>query len=420
MSKLTGGLNLYQGIGFLVSTLLGSGVFIVPSMVASITGHISWLPWLLMTVLILPVIFVFSWLGKKYPHNAGTAHFVELAFGKTCSKSISLLYLAITPVGPPVVIITGANYLAFCFGLSELSGIYFALLMIAIIFIINFFNIAIAGRIQFLSVIVTTIILGLVIFSGFFTTLAYRTPSDSGAIATLSDIAQAMGVIFWCFVGIEAVTHIAPEFKNPKKDFPLTIYISVFIVVLLYSLLCYSVLNFHAYGTEAKNISSLPFIIQQNFGRKGAILIGFMGFITCLGAVNLYILSLARLLVSLSKDKVLPAIFSHQNQSNVPVISTITVILVVLCTVLLKSEFKFTLQNLITCADGVFSLIYLASSLAAFKLMPHRKKILGFTASLFCLVVTFCLGREMIYASIIFTIGLLFPMVKKIPLYTHN
>lgn len=405
MSRLGGELRLHQGIGFLISTLLGSGVFIVPAIVASITGYYSWISWLGMTVLALPVLFVFSWLGKKYPHDAGTAHFVKCAFGDRLSRCISILYLSVIPVGPPVVIITGANYLSFCIGMNSHAVMYLSFFMISIIFIINFFKISITGNIQFFITVVTAGILGLVIYSGLFLNEAKFMFFDDTTV-NLDKIAKSMSVIFWCFVGIEAVAHIAPEFKNPDRDFPLTVYVSIGIVVLLYALLCYSALFFSAFGNEEKNMSSLPIIINQSLGRFGASIIGFVGFMTCLGAVNLYVVSFARLLASLSDDGIITLLFSKKNRNGMPIIAMSCVLLLILTTVILKYTLTFGIETIIGCANGVFIMIYIAASLSAIKLLPEQYKIFGSVASVFCVIIAACLREDMIYACTVLGMSL--------------
>ncbi|MFD2234410.1 L-methionine/branched-chain amino acid transporter [Phaeospirillum tilakii] len=406
MSDAKGGLRLHQGIGFLISALLGSGVFIVPAIVASISGYYSWLPWVAMTVLMLPVLFVFSWLGKAHPHAAGTAHFVRLAFGDRISRSISILYLSVIPVGPPVLIVTGASYLAFCFGLDLSSVPYLCFVMLGLILAINFFHISMVGNIQFALTAITALILGLVIYAGLFVNETGFRVFDEGARFDLIETARSMGVIFWCFVGIEAVAHIAPDFRNPERDFPRTVSISILVTILLYGLLCYSVLNYAAFGSEEKNIASLPTVISQSFGAAGSRVIGFVGFVTCLGAVNLYIVSFARLLTSLSEEGAIPRLFSTRNDGDSPIVAILLVVMVIALTIVLKFSCDIKIEKLLSSANGIFISIYLMASLSSLRLLPKRNRPLGVVASAVCLLVAVCLWSEMIYAAAVLALSL--------------
>ncbi|WP_099203469.1 amino acid permease [Miniphocaeibacter massiliensis] len=89
MENLKATLSMRQGIGILVSTLLGSGIFIVPAMIASEVGILSIFCWILIIILMIPIAITFGDLGAKYPNASGAAFFVESAFGKGIGKAIS-------------------------------------------------------------------------------------------------------------------------------------------------------------------------------------------------------------------------------------------------------------------------------------------------------------------------------------------
>jgi len=79
-------LSLTQGIATIVITLLGSGVFIVPSISATYSGWAALIVWFLIAVMILPVAFVFGKLGKMYPSAGGSATFIGKALTKNLKK----------------------------------------------------------------------------------------------------------------------------------------------------------------------------------------------------------------------------------------------------------------------------------------------------------------------------------------------
>ncbi|MFC6670470.1 hypothetical protein [Marinobacterium aestuariivivens] len=71
MSRLTQELSLLQGIGLLTTSLLGTGIFIVPAVAASLAGQASLWAWPLLILLVLPIAFTFAQLGRRYPHAGG-------------------------------------------------------------------------------------------------------------------------------------------------------------------------------------------------------------------------------------------------------------------------------------------------------------------------------------------------------------
>ncbi|MCP5077516.1 MAG: amino acid permease, partial [Psychromonas sp.] len=155
MSTYNQSISVTHGVGMLVSALLGSGVFIIPAIAASVAGEWSLLAWLIMGLLILPIVFTFAALGKKHPHAGGTAYFVQLAFGDKAARIVSWLFIWVVALGAPVIIITGANFLvnalvAVGVVVASTQKILFfcAMLMLCLLLLFNLFGLKTAAIIQ--------------------------------------------------------------------------------------------------------------------------------------------------------------------------------------------------------------------------------------------------------------------------------
>ena len=86
MSGLKKDLGLWQGMGLLATSLLGTGIFVVPATAASLAGGASLWAWVLLIVLVLPIAFTFARLGRRYPHAGGAPHLIGLAFGNGAER----------------------------------------------------------------------------------------------------------------------------------------------------------------------------------------------------------------------------------------------------------------------------------------------------------------------------------------------
>ncbi|MEF1185059.1 amino acid permease, partial [Vibrio sinaloensis] len=111
MSELRKDITLISGIGQLSTTLLGTGLFMVPAIAAGIAGHFSLWAWLILFVAICPIALTFAQLGKRYPNAGGTAYFVRQAFNKRLEKSVAWLFVSVIPVGVPAAIALAAGFL---------------------------------------------------------------------------------------------------------------------------------------------------------------------------------------------------------------------------------------------------------------------------------------------------------------------
>ena len=128
-------------------------------------------------------------------------------------------------------------------------------------------------------------------------------------------ILGAAGVVFFAFIGFDAVSTAAQEAKNPKKDMPIGILGSLAICTLLYILFAYvltgiaSTQDFRTAGKEA----SVAYAIQTYMTGYGwlaklvtvAILAGFSSVILVM------LMGQSRVFYSMSRDGLVPKVFSE-------------------------------------------------------------------------------------------------------------
>jgi amino acid efflux transporter len=408
MSGLVKSLNVYQGTGILVSTLLGSGIFIIPAMAATIAGPRSLIAWALTIAAVLPVAFTFSALGVKHPHAGGTAFFIRKAYGERFDNLTSWLYLSVVPIGPPVVIVTGASYLGGVFGVSEATTLWISVAMIGVMFSMNVFGLRVAGFVQtVVSGLVVTLLLTIVI-------AAFA--RDPGLVARqlvvpassvdIPDIAQATSVIFWCFVGLEAIAHLSSEFRDVEVDFPRTIVASIAIVGTLCLLLSAVVLCYGAYGSERMNARYVTYLAERLFGRGGAYVVGVACFLTCFATVNLYLLSFSRLMFSMSRNGVIPQAFSRTSVRGVPLHALAPIFALVLATVVLKFALGVDLNSLVLYGNGIFVSLYLLAAVAGVALLRRTGRALALASVVVCGALLLFIGPRAFYAAIVCALSL--------------
>lgn len=102
-------LGVVQGVGLLSTSLLGTGVFAVPAIVAQLSGNDSLWAWPLLIVLVFPIAIGFAALGQHFPNAGGAAHFVNLAFGPCLAR---WLFLSVIPLGLPAALQIAAEFWA--------------------------------------------------------------------------------------------------------------------------------------------------------------------------------------------------------------------------------------------------------------------------------------------------------------------
>ncbi|XP_062003296.1 cationic amino acid transporter 4, vacuolar isoform X1 [Rosa rugosa] len=130
-------------------------------------------------------------------------------------------------------------------------------------------------------------------------------------------------VVFFSYIGFDSVTSTAEEVKNPQRDLPLGIAISLLICCILYMLLSVVITGLVPYYALDPDtpISS----VFAGYGVQWAVYIITTGAVTALSASLLgSILAQPRILMAMARDGLLPSFFSDINKNtHVPVKSTV-------------------------------------------------------------------------------------------------
>jgi APA family basic amino acid/polyamine antiporter len=123
------------------------------------------------------------------------------------------------------------------------------------------------------------------------------------------------GVVFFAFIGFDAVSTAAQESKNPQRDMPKGILLSLLICVVLYILFAHvlaGVANYKEFRTVGQE-ASITYVIDTYMKGYGwlstlvtiAILAGFSSVILVM------LMGQSRVFFSMSKDGLVPKVFSH-------------------------------------------------------------------------------------------------------------
>jgi len=130
----------------------------------------------------------------------------------------------------------------------------------------------------------------------------------------MTGILAGAGIVFFAFIGFDAVSTAAQEAKNPKKDMPIGLLVSLAVCTVLYILFSYvltGLANYKEFITQGKE-ASVAYAIRTYLPYQWlellvtiAILFGFSSVILVM------LLGQTRVFYSMSKDGLVPKIFSN-------------------------------------------------------------------------------------------------------------
>lgn len=213
----------------------------------------------------------------------------------------------------------------FAFALKEITGLdvpapVFSVGLTVILMLVNLKGVDMFAKIQdvvaFLligSLIVLGVVGALGIGSGEQVT---QQTTDASLLDGLSLSASA----FWLFIGVEFIIPIASEVKNPKKNIPVGMFLSLGVIAMIQIVMIIG-LNRYVLLDELANSDS-PHILYgvRLFGKFGQIWICIISILAAISTQNSVISSISKICQGMSKMNMLPEVFQKTNKSGAPVV----------------------------------------------------------------------------------------------------
>lgn len=406
-------LKLSQVTALYIGAVLGSGILIIPGLVAEISGPASLLAWGLMIVVVLPMALTMGLLSAKYPDAGGVSHFVSKAFNQHIGSLIGWFFLMSVVIGAPVLALTGAGYLCSALGLNDICRLFIAIAILSAGLITNYYGMKITGQIQVAVVLTIVAVLSVTILGGL-AHINYNNFVPFMPYGWLS-VGQAATILFWCFIGWEAISHISGEFKNPEKEAVNGAIIAAIVISIIYFLTAFVVVGTHSYGANISDVS-LMYIIKTYLGQNGAVIAGFAALFICLAPAIAYIGAASRLAYSLSVTGYAPKLLSNLSKKyNTPIggLGFLTICFTIL--ILIFSTRLISISTLIQIPNATFILTYLGGCAAGIILLKESR--FGVTVSIISLIFTttifIFLNWTLIYPLIITLLWFIFMIISK-------
>lgn len=403
-------ITLRHAVALYVSSVLGSGVLVLPGLAAKIAGPASLVAWILLSLGSYPFAYTFAMLSSRKPESGGVYAFTKESFGVHVATVTGWLFALWYITGAPAVVVIADSYLGYAFPLARLEVYLVASIVIVVPFIINYRGISFSNKVQ---VAVTISIIALLLSAIIATVGLVKEESFSPFLPHgFIPIGTAAALIFWSYLGYENVSNVAEEFRDPKRDFHRSIILSVILIGFLYTAVAFVTVGTLAYQAGG-SVAPFAAIFSNVLGNYGTIGTAFLAVFIIFGTANAYTTGMSRVIYVTAKDGGLPKQIYHLNEQGVPDRS----LLLLFCSSMLVLAayyfFNIDLEIALLIPSGGAILVYIIGSLAGIKLLKERgfRKSLPWISLVMSIVVLPFVGIWILGAVIVSLLALAYSLV---------
>lgn len=366
MTELRRTLGLWHGVGLYVGAVLGTGVLVLPAIAADTAGPASVLVWLGLVVLSAPLALTYAALARQRPDAGGFSDAIERAFGPRAGAVAGWLFLAQMPTGTMIVALIAGEYAASCIGGGRELGLWLGGALVLAAYAVNFAGLRVSATAQLATLGV--IAAGIVVIVG----RSLPAVEPSAFTPFMPHGSAALGVaaaqLFWAFVGWEAITPLAQEFRSPR-DIARASVIALVVVGVLYVSLAVAVVGTRAYGPSLGASAPLALLASRVFGVSASRVVGAAGFLLSFIPVNAYVAGSSRLVYALGKRGQLPRWVGVLSPAGTPRRALAVMLVASSVTWVVTVAAHLRIGDLLPLSTSAFLATYVLSMAAAMRLL---------------------------------------------------
>lgn len=385
-------LGLASSSAIVISRIIGSGIFRTPGPIMALVGSSLLFGgvWLIGAVITIIAAMCYAELVAMMPRSGGPYVYIKEAYGSLIAflRGWAMFFVSETAAIAAVAIVF-AEYASASLALS--SDIHLsksAVIIIAIGLIvfhtgINCFGVRLSGAVQIIISSSKIIALGYIIVACFATegnVQNFYTPllPEDFSFEHVLAMGAALRYVFFAFSGWEGATYVAEEVKNPRKNLPLSLFIGIACVLVLYI----STNAAYLYQVPVEKFSLSKWIavdaMHNALGAIGALLVAYAVMINTFGNVGTQIMVKARTWHAMASDNLFFSMCAAVNKkyktpNKAMIVQGIWACVLVLFASLYKNSYEAVIDYF-SATGTIFNIITLSTVIVLRKKYPHADR----------------------------------------------
>ncbi len=367
-------LGLFAAIALVMGNMIGSGVFLLPASLAPY-GWNAVIGWFITTAGTLVLAWVLAALTTAKPAAGDPAGFVAEAFGALPAFFVSWIYWVSVWTAVASIAVAGVSYLSIflpAIGETAMAPALSAIALVWAMTLINLRGVHAAGNFQ-----VATVLLKVIPLIAIVVIAVLVLGTGSGEIRSFEmreingvDLRGAAALTLFALLGFECASLAAAKVENPEVNVPRATMWGTALTGLIYLLVCSFVALMLPEELVANSPAPLATFVEIFWSPTAAALVSLFAIISCIGAINGWVLMQGELPRSMATRGMLPGWWGSTDYAGTPRNALLASSVVATVCLLLNSSrsMQGIYEFMLLLSTSAALWLYLACALAAWRL----------------------------------------------------
>lgn len=371
-------LGLFAAIALVMGNMIGSGVFLLPASLAPF-GWNAVFGWLVTIAGTLVLAWLLARLTSALPAARDPMGFVEQGFGERAAFLVAWIYWVSVWTAVVSIAVAAVSYLsAFVpwIGATPMAPALSAIALVWAMTLINLRGVHTAGNFQILTVVLKTLpllaviaVAAIVLGNGTAEIRPYEAATING-----TDLRGAAALTLFALLGFECASLAAAQVDKPELNVPRATMWGTGLTGLLYLLVCSAVALMLPEAVAVSSPAPLASFVERYWSAEAASLVAIFAIISCVGAINGWVLMQGELPRNMAARGMLPGWFARTDRRGTPVQALIvSSVIATVCLLLNASRSMQGIYEFVLLLSTSAALwLYLACALTAWRLRIAR------------------------------------------------
>ena len=407
-------LGFSHGLALYLAAVLGTGILIVPLLAWREGGPASLIAWAGLGVLGFALAWTFASAGARYPNAGGIQAMIGHVFGPTVETLSKYLVFFSVPAGSVPAAYIFAEHITAAFHIPSEYVPLWAIGSWIFVTTANYLGLRVSAKAQLvLSGLLVALLTCVIIVA---LPEVHREQFVPFAPHGIPGIGNAALLIFWSFMGWEAIAHLVEEFHDPQRDMIRAAKVAAIIVGIFYLAITFVLMGSGIFHLDAGKNAPLVDMAEKLMGPGARIFTGALAAVICLGTMNAYMAGLSRLGYAMAREGDLPAVFGKLDPNTGTPRNSVLFLFCLNCLgIAAQLYFNLSLASFFRLQNVAFLLLYLFGCLSVARLLKEQPMAVfaGYFSAAVCAVMIPFAHGAVLYPAVICLIASLWILLKK-------